>query len=207
MDPTVSRTKPTSAASRPIATATIEPVGARSTPRAHVLRLDLPLGSHAERQAVVGCAEEALRTLEPATAPSYSDVIARDKVVGIQAALAIADTPDIDALGRMRQSLADAGYHVTVRVVRECADAGCTTTSSAELKWSAAVPSGWHSATICGKHGYRACGTCGSLYVMMSSSGGGPTRAVHCVVCEAVLVEWGATKMWTAELVTRGRRP
>ena len=33
----------------------------------------------------------------------------------------------------------------------------------------------------------------------------GPAAAVHCEVCATVLVEWGGSKSWTAELVARGR--
>lgn len=195
---------------RPTAAATIEPVGARtSAPRAHAVRLYLPLSSFeaqlADWRAVLGLAEAALRALDACGAPRYFDVLSREKVVAIDATSSLTDTPSADAIERMRQGLADAGYRVNLRAVRECADDGCTTAMLANPAHLEAVPAGWHSATHCGKHGYRSCGGCGSLYVMTSDPASGPAEAVHCEVCAAVLVEWGASKSWSAELVTRGR--
>jgi hypothetical protein len=195
---------------RPTASATIEPVGQRtSAPRAHTVRLYLPLSNFeeqlADRRAVLGFAEAALRALDASGAPSYFDVLSREKLVAIDVASSLADAPGAGAMERMRQALADAGYRVSMRAVRECADDGCTTTMLADPARLEAVPSGWHSATVCGKHGYRCCSGCGSLYVMMSAPANGPAAALHCEVCAAVLVEWGASKSWSAELVTRGR--
>jgi hypothetical protein len=197
---------------RPTASATIEPVGPRtSTPRAHAVRLYLPLSSFepslADRRDVLGFAEAALRALDAQGAHQYFDVLSRDKLVAIDAASSLADGPSADAIEQMRQTLADAGYRVTLRAVRECADAGCTTAVAADPAQLDSVPSGWHSASVCGKHGYRSCGGCGSLYVMTSAPSNGPAAAVHCDVCAAVLVEWGASKSWSAELVTRGSAP
>ena len=42
---------------------------------------------------------------------------------------------------------------------------------------------------------------------MSSANVSGQATAVHCEVCGGVLVEWGASKVWTAELVRRGRVP
>jgi hypothetical protein len=195
---------------RPTAAATIEPVGPRtSAPRAHAVRLYLPLSSFeerlADRRAVLGFAEAALRALDGDGAPSYFDVLSREKLVAIDAASSLTDAPSADAIERMRQALADVGYRVSMRALRECIDGGCTTALMADPAHLDAVPSGWHSATVCGKHGYRSCGGCGSLYVMTSDPAHGPAEAVHCEVCAGVLVEWGASKSWTAELVTRGR--
>lgn len=152
-------------------------------------------------------ADAALRALDGGSAPSLSDVVVREKIIGIDAAFTVDDMPTTDAVARMRQSLVDAGYFVSVRIVRECADAGCTTTLSADASRSDSVPDGWHSATVCGRHGYRSCSGCNSLYVMTSSSSAGQAPAVHCEVCGMVLVEWGGSKRWTADLVNRGRRP
>jgi hypothetical protein len=193
-----------------MATATIEPVAARTAaPRAHAVRLLLPLSSFAPglaaRPEVRALAAAALRALDEGSAPTYFDVMAREKVVAIEAVLAMANGPSPGAVERMRQALADAGYRVTVRAVRECSDDGCATTMTADPARSDVVPSGWHSATVCGKHGYRSCSGCDSLYVMSSANTSGPAAAVHCEVCATVLVEWGASKAWTAELVARGR--
>jgi hypothetical protein len=194
---------------RPTAAATIEPVGARtSAPRAHAVRLYLPLSSFeqplADRRAVLGFADAALRALDGQSTPQYFDVLSREKLVAIDAASSLAEAPSADAIERMRQTLADAGYRVSLRAVRECADDGCTTAMLADPAQLDSVPTGWHSATVCGKHGYRSCSGCGTLYVMTSVPANGPAAAVHCEVCAAVLVEWGASKSWTAELVTRG---
>lgn len=208
--PTTTERAPPQPEARPTATATIEPVAApTAAPRAHAVRLVLPLSSFtprlADRREVLGAAEAALRVLDEHGAPRYFDVMAREKLVAIEAALAMADAPSAGAVERMRQALAEAGYRVTVRALRECADAGCTTTATDDTVRPDAVPSGWYSATVCGKHGYRSCGGCGSLYVMTSTNSSGPAAAVHCAVCASVLVEWGASKSWTAELVARGR--
>ncbi len=197
---------------RPTASITIEPLGAKTdSPRSHAARLYLPLSTFddrlADRRSVLGFADAALRALDAGNTPSLSDVVAREKLIAIDAASTVDDMPSAEAIARMRQSLADAGYFVSVRVVRECADAGCTTTASADSSRSDSVPDGWHSATVCGKHGYRSCPGCNSLYEMTSSSSTGPAAAVHCEVCATVLVEWGGSKTWTAELITRGRRP
>lgn len=196
---------------RPTAAVTIEPLGPRSeSPRSHAARLYLPLSSFADRLAdrrsVLGFADAALRALDDGNAPSLSDVVAREKIIAIDGGLTVGEAPSAEAIARMRQSLVDSGYFVSIRMVRECADHGCTTTISADPSRADTVPYGWHSATICGKHGYRSCPGCDSLYVMTSSSSTGQAAAVHCEVCATVLVEWGGSKCWTAELVTRGRR-
>jgi hypothetical protein len=198
---------------RPTATLAIEPLGPRTGgTRSHAARLYLPLSSFddrlSDRRSVLGFADAAWRALDDdGNAPSLSDVVAREKIVGIEAAFITDGTPSAEALARLRQSLADSGYFVSVRVVRECTDDGCTTTTSVDPTRSETVPYGWHSATVCGRHGYRSCSGCDSLYVMSSSSSAGPAPAVHCEVCANVLVEWGGSKRWTAELVKRGRRP
>ena len=197
---------------RPTASATIEPVGARAPgPRAHAVRLQLPLRPFdarlANRRALLVVGEAALGALGGADGARYFDIVVREKLVAVEAVLMTDDTPPAEALAAMRQTLADAGYHAALRVVRECADDGCTTTATTDPSRVEAVPSGWHSAEICGKHGYRACPGCDSLYVMTSDNASGQPTAVHCEVCGTVLVEWGATKAWQAELVRRGRTP
>ena len=197
---------------RPTASLTIEPLGPRdSTPRSHAARLYLPLSTFderlADRRSVLGFADAALRALDGRHAPTLSDVVTRDKLIAVDAAFTVDEMPSAEAIARMRQSLVELGYFVSVRVVRECADAGCTTTIAADPSRAESVPDGWHSAAVCGRHGYRSCAGCDSLYVMTSSSSTGQAAAVHCEVCGTVLVEWGGSKHWTAELVTRGRRP
>jgi hypothetical protein len=42
--------------------------------------------------------------------------------------------------------------------------------------------------------------------VMSSANASGQAPSIHCEVCGMILVEWGGTKVWTVELVTRGDR-
>jgi len=48
--------------------------------------------------------------------------------------------------------------------------------------------------------------TAGNCYLMSSSNAGGPAPSLKCTVCDAVMVEWGGTKLWFAELVSRPQR-
>ena len=192
---------------RPTVVATIEPFAAGSSPPCvHAVRLYLPLSSFderlADRRAVLALAADALRAIGADGVAQYFDVLVRDKVAAIEATASLADAPTGEAVAGLRQALMSAGYRVTVRATRICADAGCTTTTTVE---PGTLPNGWHSAAVCGKHGYRSCGVCQSVYVMTSASTTGPAAAVHCEVCATVLVEWGASKSWTAELVARGK--
>ena len=158
----------------------------------------------ATRSAVVDAAERALGELGGGAGASYTDVLGgKDKVVAVEAAAVCADRPDAGAIGRMRELLADAGYNVAVRELRECSDAGCAATAPMDTARPTAAPAGWFAPEICGKHGYRACPGCASVYVMTSANAGGQAPSIHCEVCGAVLVEWGGTKVWTVELVTR----
>lgn len=195
---------------RPTASVTVEPVGARGdAERAHAVRLHLPL-SHfderlADRRSLIGIAQTATRALGQGDIATYFDVLAKDKVIGIEATLTCPRAPDGEAIQQMRQALTTVGYQVTVKVLRECDDDGCTTTASIDGSRGEAAPNGWFSVDVCGKHGYRTCETCGSVYVMTSANASGQAPSLHCEVCGSVLVEWGGSKVWTAELVTRGQ--
>ena len=198
---------------RPTASATIEPIEPRGRqPRRYSVRLRMEINrfddKFADRAAVADVANRALTALSAgADAARLTDVIGgKDKVVGIEAALTCPDHPDGDAIGRMRESLAEGGYNVLVLEVRECSDGDCTATAPMDTTRPSAAPLGWFSAEICGKHGYRACGGCASVYVMTSDNAGGQAPSIHCEVCGAILVEWGGTKVWNAELVTRGNK-
>lgn len=158
----------------------------------------------AERSAVVDTAERALAEIGVGGGATYTDVLSgKDKVVAVEAAAVCADRPDADAIGRMRETLAGAGYNVAVRELRECSDAGCAASAPMDTARPSTPPPGWFSPETCGKHGYRSCAGCGSVYVMTAANAGGQAPSIHCEVCGAVLVEWGGTKVWTVELVTR----
>jgi hypothetical protein len=39
---------------------------------------------------------------------------------------------------------------------------------------------------------------------MTSTNSDGQAPSVHCTVCGAIMVEWGSSKLWVLELMTRG---
>jgi hypothetical protein len=196
---------------RPTASANIEPVELRGQePRRYSARLRIEINrfgdKFADRGYVVGVADRALAELRADADTKYTDVVGgKDKVIGIEAAALLGERPDVEAIGRMREALAEAGYNVLVLELRECTDSDCVASAPMDTARPNAAPIGWFSAETCGKHGYRACGACESVYVMSSANAGGQAPSIHCEVCGAVLVEWGGTKLWTAELLTRGK--
>ncbi len=126
-------------------------------------------------------------------------------VVGVEASLVISGRPSEDSVDRVSALLSADGYRVTVREKRECREASCTTEASVDWSLPTEVPAGWYSSAICGRHNYRTCAKCQSIFVMVSSNSVGPAPSVHCEVCGNVIVEWGSSKVWNAELMTRGR--
>ncbi len=196
---------------RPTASANIEPIELRGRePRRYSARLRIEMNrfgdKFADRSYVVGAADRALTELRAGTDTKYTDVLGgKDKVIGIEASAVLSARPDVEAIGRMREALAGAGYDVLVLEQRECTDSDCAASAPMDTARPNAAPVGWFSAETCGKHGYRACGSCNSVYVMTSSNAGGQAPSIHCEVCGAILVEWGGTKLWTADLVTRGK--
>jgi len=195
---------------RPKAHATVEPLGPRARkPRGHAVRLYVELNGFdaqfADRARVLTFIHEALHELADGEPARCFDVRgAKEKLVGIEAAVICADTPAEGALGRLRDALTAAGYTATIRELRECDDESCTTTAPMDSGQTGSTPVGWYNAQTCGKHGYRACAGCNSVYVMSSANASGQAASIHCEVCGMVLVEWGGTKVWTVELVTRG---
>jgi hypothetical protein len=132
----------------------------------------------------------------PATKPG-------GKITAIEGTLAIAERPSDDAIEHLSSTLRVAGYSVTIRETRECDQAGCSTSVAVGWNRSSAIPSGWYDRTICGKHAYKRCIGCKSTYAMSSSNATGHAPSLHCEVCGTILVEWGGTKLWSAELVKK----
>jgi hypothetical protein len=195
---------------RPTATANLEPVGLRGdTPRRYAVRLRLPLSNFdarlANRGGVTSVAQSALAPLGHGVAASVSDVVGtKDRLIAIEAAIVHSDRLDAEAIGRLRETLSSAGYNVAIRELRECGNDACAMTAPMDASRRDAAPAGWFSAEVCGRHGFRSCVACKSVYLMTSTNAAGQAPSVHCEVCGAILVEWGGTKLWTVELVTRG---
>jgi predicted Zn finger-like uncharacterized protein len=124
--------------------------------------------------------------------------------VGVEARVTCVERPSDAVIEALRASLTESGFRTFLRERRECAEAGCF--ADAMLDWARPdeVPRGWFSSTICGSHDYRQCPPCQSIYRLSNSSAAGQATAVHCEVCGRVLVEWGSSKIWEAELVVRG---
>lgn len=210
--------------SRPAATVTIEPTGRRTaSPREQLITMLLELSSideqHAQGAWVEAVVRRALdelplapgdrdrRKISPATAaiPGKAGGPRGSITIGVEGSMVCASRPGNDAIERLRQVLIAAGYRVDVREHRECARAGCGSATAVDFRWPLAVPDGWFSDRICGKHGYRSCPRCDSIYLLANvSSNGQAGPSVHCEVCGGILIEWGSSKVWTAELVSRG---
>jgi len=202
---------------KPTASALIEPVGPRGRePRRHAVRLVLRFTGidkkFADRNWVVGIAHSALAALSPSIehdAPSFGDVLGKsgDQVLGVEGVMVCAGRPDAPSIEQLRQVLIAAGYGAAAREVRECSEAQCTTTGVIDCGRPFDLPAGWFAARICGRHGFKACPSCSSTYVMSCSNATRAAPSVHCEVCGGILVEWGGTKLWTADLVRRSEWP
>jgi len=208
--------------SKPIATATIEPMGSRTTqPRSHLIKLVLsfsPLAPRfAEKGHVAGVARKALAGFSPASGEpdrrAFGDVSVASRgkagvigsvVVGVEGTAIWRERPDDAAVEQLQTALVEEGYRVVVRAKRECAEGGCLSAAMVEWDRPSTVPSGWYSGLICGGHNYRTCAACKSVFVFTSVNSPGQAPSVACEVCGAVLVEWGGSKLWDVELITRG---
>ena len=192
--------------------AMIEPRGPSTNGRReHVLRLTLEMSAadvkRGDTTYIVGVARDALTGLV-ATGPActFGDVAAKKpggKIAAIEGSLVVSERPGDEAIEHLRATLRSAGYNITIRETRECDHAGCL--SSVTIGWNrpSAIPSGWYDSAICGKHDYKSCVGCKSTYAMSSANASGPAPSLHCEVCGTILVEWGGTKVWQAELVAK----
>ena len=208
---------------KPTATATIGPVGMRGgAPRDHLITITIALdgGSggdkHGDSTHVGRTARSCLGACLPALAPERFDVrelssSRRAKaagvahvVVGVEASGISAGKPPRDAVERMRTALTDDGYAVSIRERRECTEGPCAAEATVDWNQPEHIPSGWFSTVICGRHDYRSCAKCKSIYLLTSTNAAGQAPSVHCEVCGAVLVEWGSSKIWDAQLVKSG---
>jgi hypothetical protein len=165
----------------------------------------------ADRAWVLGIARSAFAAASRSIAheaPTFGDIHGKtSNVIGVEGVMVCADKPMEVFFAQLREVLVAAGYGVVVRELRECSEPGCTATALVDSARSNGAPGGWHAAQVCGRHGYKACGLCGSTYVMSCSNATSSAPSVRCEVCGEILVEWGGTKLWTAELVTRAEWP
>jgi hypothetical protein len=192
---------------KPSAMVTIEPRGPASDgARQHVIELELVLREDDDQPGIVTLAQEALAAFTPApgTRAAFAEIVVKTgaRASGIAGGVVIDAPPDAQAVADLRARLAAAGCSVSVEESRECSQ--CTATAMVAFARPAPTPPGWHDAIICGKHHYKRCASCGAVYVMSCDNVSGPAPSLHCAVCATVLVEWGGTKRWYAELVSRG---
>lgn len=207
---------------RPIATVTIEPIGARSDqPREHSISVMLKLGASGDKAAdhahVTSVARRALGAYAPpegeADPRRLRDVavsrhakagVGTSVVVGVEASAVSQGRPSDQIIENMHDQLDELGYRISVREKRECAEPGCKVELFLDWNQLAEIPPGWHSNHICGAHNYRRCTKCKSLFMLNSVNAAGQAPSVHCEVCGQVLIEWGSSKVWTATLISKG---
>jgi hypothetical protein len=186
---------------------TIEPRGPKTNGgRQYLVRFTLELDGAAEKSAVLAFANAAMAPLAALGAEcAFGELAIKTKTTSIEARAALASAPSEDVVLALRAALSAGGYAVAITELRECDE--CL--ASVMVPWSQTPtpPPGWHAVAICGKHQYKSCGTCGSVYVMSSTNASGPAPSLHCEICNTILVEWGGTKMWFAELVSRRGEP
>ncbi len=204
----------------PTAIITIEPNRFRArTAESHSLKVVIKLGSTDGLFAAKGDAEAvAIQALEAGRAAKDFErqltelsVSRKGKggvisniVSGVEGVTIMDTRPDPVAINRACAVLIAAGYRVAVREIRKCSESGCVSEATVEWNREAVIPSGWYGAVICGKHNYRTCRKCNSTYLMSSMNSEGQAPSLDCEVCGEIIVEWGSSKVWSAELVTKG---
>jgi hypothetical protein len=206
--------RPPGAAARATAGVSIE---ARMRPPAlqeHVITLNIDLGGpepkHQDKVRVMALTREAFAMFAPVDGARdlrrFSDVFQRPggPVTGVDASVVQDARPTVAAIDALRAILIAEGYRVTVREARPCGHPGCGAEAVVDWNRPTLVPPGWFNHATCGKHQYRTCTACRSTYLMTSENTAGQAPSVRCEVCGAMMIEWGGTKLWHAELVSRG---
>ncbi len=207
---------------RPTATVTIEAIGDRNDlPCDHAIKVTIKLSSFeprfADKGTVLSVVSDLLRDFVPATGGSdlwrFDDVTvthkggkvgaSRNEVVGIEGSVVWPGRPGDDHITRLRAELVAQGYLVALREKRRCAEPACSIDTLVPWNQPLVVPVTWYSSLICGRHDYRACAKCKSVYVLTSTNAAGQNPSVHCEVCGLIMIEWGSSKIWSAILVTR----
>jgi hypothetical protein len=183
---------------KPTVTATITPMRRRASAlRDHLIELVVKHNAGETKHAeLAGVLREALGAFKSAlSGPARG---------GSDASVVWPDRPPDDLVEQLRRVLVDAGYRP---VVRENAEPACSTGVMVDWNHLSQVPPGWFNNEICGAHHYRQCASCGSIYRMSSTNSVEPAPSMRCQVCGVMMVEWGSSKIWQAELVTAGSAP
>jgi ribosomal protein S27E len=201
---------------RPTVTATITPKGMRTkVPREHQISVVVKLSpispKYSDRAYVTGVARKILEVFTPdAATPDERRLI--DLMVdrkggpiatGVEASITWPGRPSDQQIAGVRAVLHAEGYGVSTRELRECTEPQCLAEGAVEWNQAQQVPNGWYSSLVCGRHAYKTCGHCQSIFAMNSTNAVGPAPSVPCEVCGEMLVEWGGSKIWTADLVKR----
>ena len=208
---------------RPTATAIVDPMGRRTDgAREHLVKVAIELNATDERfsdkAVVTATARRALNAYAPGEGQcdprEFREITASSRgkagtlvtvVVGVECTVTLPDRPTDESIEMLRATLLGEGYRVTVKERRECLEsAACSTDAMVVWKQVEDVPTGWFSSLVCGRHDYRRCAKCKSVYRLTSTNTARQAPSVHCEVCGIILVEWGSSKVWNAELVTRG---
>ena len=207
---------------KPVATVTVEPTGARATiPRDHTIKVLLKMSAvgsrHGETTHVAALARKVLDRFPPADGEPdrrrVTEMSVRGRpgkggalgsvVVGVEGSAEWHGRPGDDPVEELRETLLGEGYRVAVRERRECAEPACRVDVLIDWNRPSEIPAGWYSNRVCGGHNYRTCARCKSLYALSSTNAAGQAPAVHCEVCGQVLIEWGSSKVWIAQLVAK----
>jgi hypothetical protein len=205
---------------KPMVTVTIELIRRHASLREHSIRVTIMLSTvearFADRATVLRLARESLEGFAPEKDESdrrgFSELsvshqkrgVAESVVVGIEGTVVWPRRPSDEQIERLRATLVGGEYRVAIRERRECAEPGCAIDAPVDWHQASSVPPTWFSSRLCGRHGYRSCSGCASTYLLTSTNCDGQGPSVHCQVCGLILMEWGSTKVWQAELVTRG---
>jgi predicted Zn finger-like uncharacterized protein len=193
---------------RAFGVATFEPAGPKSPSGAYSVRLVLeanPAAAAADPDEVTDVVRAALAALSGVAAPVAVDVNRdkRGKVASSEATTIVLARPGDDAIDGLRAALRSRDYEVSIKELRGCAHPGCLATVTMPWAQPTAVPHGWYSSALCGKHQYKRCAQCDAQYFMSSSNSGSYAPSVRCEVCGSVMIEPGGTKLWFAELLAK----
>jgi len=213
----------TPSVTRPTAKVIFEPTGPRAkAPRDYSMKIEIALSTlspkHGDKAQVTSVIHRAMRTLSP-TDPSecrIEELVTRGKtakdgtvakiVIGVEGSVTLTGRPSEEGVAALRAALIEDGYRVATQERRSCAEPGCPSDALTDWGRPTDVPATWYSDLICGRHDYKSCVACSSIYVMFSSSSSGQAPSLHCEVCGAIMVEWGGSKAWDARLVKSGQR-